>query len=344
MAGNVWEWTGSWLEPPSDLRVVRGGSFNLAAELVRSAVRDGYESNDRLRNVGFRVVIASPQKLTQPEQMTPQPVETGEPVPKPAPTQPARPKPAPAEKAAPAEQGPSAVLTIDKPFRLELIRIPAGEFLMGDDKTPSHVDEFHIGKYPVINSQYQAFVAATQHRTPKHWKKGKTPNGKDEHPVVYVSWYDAVAFCEWLSQETGHEFRLPSEEEWEKAARGGLEIPDADGRLIDNPEPGREYPWGDQAPTKDNGRCNFGMNVGGTTPVDQYPMGASPYGVLDMVGNVWEWTDSWYDKDQQRRVVRGSSYEYIARDVRCAARYWNGPHLRPKDLGFRVVVASAHRS
>ena len=102
---------------------------------------------------------------------------------------------------------------------------------------------------------------------------------KETHPVTHVTWDDAAAFCRWLSEATGQEFRLPTEAEWEKAARGTT---------------GRLYPWGDEPPDKN--RCNFNQNVGDTTPVGQYPRGATPdTGVLDLAGNVWEWCSDWYD-------------------------------------------------
>ena len=144
------------------------------------------------------------------------------------------------------------------------------------DEQPQHrlyLPEFYIGKYPVTNEQYAAFVKATRQAAPQHWKNGQIPAGKENHPVVDVSWKDAVAFCRWLSQASGKTIRLPTEAEWEKAARG---------------DDGRIYPWGDKPPTKE--LCNFGGNVGDTTPVGQYPAGASPCGALDMAGNVWEWT------------------------------------------------------
>ncbi|MCQ3980108.1 MAG: hypothetical protein DPW09_42365 [Anaerolineae bacterium] len=133
-------------------------------------------------------------------------------------------------------------VTITNPFHLELVRVPAGEFLMGSDpakdknvqqdEQPQHrvyVSEFFIGKYPITNEQYAVFVKATKHRTPNHWDKGKIPAGQENHPVVYISWGDAAAFCQWLSRASGQSFRLPTEAEWEKAARG------TDGRI---------YPWG----------------------------------------------------------------------------------------------------
>ena len=209
---------------------------------------------------------------------------------------------------------------------LELIRVPAGEFLMGsdpakdndarDDEQPQHlvyVDEFYIGKYPVTSEQYAVFVKATKYKAPGHWEKGKIPSGQENHPVVYVSWGDAVAFCRWSSQATGQPFRLPTEAEWEKAARG------TDGRI---------YPWGNQwDKTKLNSRDD---GPGGPTPVGHYsPGGDSPYGVADMAGNVWEWCAN--------RVLRGGAFGLGASWVRCAARFRNDRGIKLRIAGLRVV-------
>jgi formylglycine-generating enzyme required for sulfatase activity/uncharacterized caspase-like protein len=247
------------------------------------------------------------------------------------------------------------VLTITSPVHLELVRVPAGEFLMGsdlakdeeawDDEQPQrrvHVSEFYIGKTPVTSAQYAVFVRATKHEmpkheVPKHWKKGEIPSGKENHPVVNVSWDDAVAFCRWLSQETGKNFRLPTEVEWEKAARG------TDGRI---------YPWGDRRSTAE--LCNFDNNVRGITPVGRYSLqGDSPYGCADMAGNVWEWTQSLgkgypYDATDGRedlkakgsRVLRGGAFLNEAGNVRCAYRDWSDPSYCSANWGFRVMVAS----
>jgi formylglycine-generating enzyme required for sulfatase activity len=240
-------------------------------------------------------------------------------------------------------------ITISTPIDLELVRIPAGEFLMGSDpakdknahinEQPQHtidLPEFYIGKYPVTNAQYAAFVKSTDHRVPDHWKGGEIPSGKEDHPVVYASWYDVIAFCKWLSEETDKNFSLPSEAEWEKAARG------VDGRI---------YPWGDKSPTAD--LCNFSENVGDTTPVGKYsPKGDSPYGCVDMAGNVWECTRSPYYKDYSydpgdgredleadgSRVLRGGSFGSPVDAVRCASRLWYPP-LRYRSYGFRLVAS-----
>jgi len=183
------------------------------------------------------------------------------------------------------------ILTITSPIYLDLVRIPAGEFLMGsvaardkdarDDEFPQRrvrVAVFFIGQYPVTNLQYYTFVRVTDRKMPHHWESGVIPRGKGNHPVAWISWRDAVAFCAWLKEETGQPFRLPTEAEWEKAARG------TDGRI---------YPWGDESP--DESRCNFDRQVDDTTPIGRYsPQGDSPYGCADMAGNLWEWCSTAY--------------------------------------------------
>ena len=260
------------------------------------------------------------------------------------------------------------------PIRFDWVTIPAGKFIMGSDKkrdtnaysdeTPQHevyVPEFQIARVPVTNAQYKAFVDATGYVTTAEekgtalgyvngkweWVKGadwrhprgpkSSIQGKDHHPVTCISWHDAMAFCKWAG------VRLPTEAEWEKAARG------TDGRI---------WPWGNEQPTKEH--CNFNRNVDDTTPVGKYPKGASPYGCLDMAGNVWEWTSSrwggtdWakpgypypYDPDDGRedltvddsRVLRGGSFSDNAASVRCAYRDGCDPDGRDGDRGFRVVL------
>jgi len=244
------------------------------------------------------------------------------------------------------------------PFEPQMVRIPAGKFLMGStpeqvkraiedgalenlvkDEQPQHtieLPEYFIGKYPVTNQQYQAFVREGG-EPPPGWDGGQFPQGKDAHPVVNVSWQDAIAYCKWLSEKTGKNYRLPSEAEWEKAARG------TDGRI---------WSWGN-----DFGEKNANTNeagIGDTTPVGQFsPQGDSPYGCADMIGNVWEWCHSLYKPypykaDDGRedetasgaRVVRGGSFSNSRRYARCACRY----HLGVIDdflhgIGFRVAAS-----
>lgn len=224
----------------------------------------------------------------------------------------------------------------------EMVPVPAGVFTMGGKgdykgKPIYQVDlpSFRIGKYPVTNSQYAVFVAATNYSSPRHWHGQQPPPALRNHPVIYVSWHDAVAYCSWLTAIRGKIVRLPTEAEWEKAARG----PD-----------GRTYPWGNDEP--DANWCNFGKSMGATTPVGIYLVGASPYGVLDMAGNVWEWTNSLskdypYKADDGRedtkavgpRVLRGGSFAYARNFVRCASRESSNPDFHLNNIGFRCVCA-----
>ena len=230
----------------------------------------------------------------------------------------------------------------------EMILVPAGEFLMGSDplkdkraidpEQPQHVlylPNYYLAKTQVTNAQYWAFLQSTGYERPRHWQDKTPPRGKKKHPAVYVSWNDAIAYCRWLAEVTGRPYRLPTEAEWEKGARG------TDGRI---------YPWGDQWDAK---RCNtIESGKADTTPVGAYPQGASPYGLLDMAGNVCEWTSSLYQaypyraddgredlSSSNRRVLRGGAFDYVERDARCASRSWYDPSLRSWGEGFRVAAA-----
>lgn len=236
---------------------------------------------------------------------------------------------------------------------IEFVKVPAGNFLMGTnhkaknasddsgDEKPQHpVDlpyEYFMGRFPATNGQYVEYVKAVGSRRPvSGWEK------KQDHPVVDVSWNDAVAYCKWLNDllkgklPVGLVLRLPTEAEWEKAARG---------------EKGLIYPWGDLF---DKNKCN--TNEGGksdTTPVEAYsPQGDSPYGCADMSGNVGEWTRSIYMpypyqandgreniQAKGNRVLRGGSFSHDAWNARCAYRF-NLPIFNLSNLrGFRVVAS-----
>jgi len=228
---------------------------------------------------------------------------------------------------------------------MTLLRIPAGEFLMGsndqdkmafEDEKPQHkiyLTEYWIGKTPVTNAQYQAFVQAENQETHDDWEAGEIIYKRSLQPVVNVSWHDSRAFCEWLNQFTGKSYCLPTEAQWEKAARG------TDGRL---------YPWGNQAP--DISRCNFDNKFGATTVVGKFsPDGDSPYGCQDMSGNIDGWTSSLFDdypyqEDDGRedadaienRVLRGGTwYSDGARNVRSADRSNFASVDRDDLIGFR---------
>jgi formylglycine-generating enzyme required for sulfatase activity len=257
-----------------------------------------------------------------------------------------------------------ALLPLIDQFDMPFVYVPAGTFTMGspesvgyDDERPAHevtLDAYWIGQSEVTNAQYRRFVAAggyTQEPlwTPEGWQWRTTNNitepeywddpkwNGDDYPVVGVSWYEASAFATWLSQESGLTVRLPSEAEWERAARG---------------EDGRTYPWGDEVPNER--LLNYAYNLGRTSTVGSYPAGASPYGALDMAGNVWEWVDDWYDvgyytvspgqnpqgpESGEVRVVRGGSWLNDDRLVRSADRYGFDPQGRRNNLGFRFAVS-----
>jgi formylglycine-generating enzyme required for sulfatase activity len=260
----------------------------------------------------------------------------------------------PAEPVRPPRQVPPPV-TVPEP---EMVLIADGEFLMGtrgedvdaiakkrgvgrtfiEREVPQRevfVQEFEIGKYQVTNFQYQAFVQDTGHQSPGHWEGNQYPDGLDDHPVVNVSWHDAVAYCEWLSERTGKPYRLPTEIEWEKAARG---------------TDGREWPWGNEW---DESKCNTAEGgLGTTTPLGQYsPNGDSPYGVADMAGNAREWCADWFKAypgnsfphesyGETVRVLRGGSWSDYQGFARCASRDWGGPHYGWHYVGFRCTKSS----
>ena len=240
-------------------------------------------------------------------------------------------------------------------FEPQMVRIPAGKFLMGStpeqivqaikdgadknwvqNETPQHIvelSEYSIGKYPITNREYQAFLRDVKEQTPpRGWDGDQFPLEKGGHPVVNITWNDATAYCKWLSDKTKKNYRLPTEAEWEKAARG---------------EKGLIYPWGD---TFDLVKANtYEAGLGDTSEVGQFsPQGDSPFGCADMAGNVWEWTSSLFNSYPYRaddgredmhstgaRVLRGSSFVNHHRYAHCASR-----HVAfGNDVGFRVCVS-----
>ncbi len=149
-------------------------------------------------------------------------------------------------------------------------------------------------------------------RYPKYWNDSQW--NKPDHPVVGVSYYEAEAYAKWAGK------RLPTEQEWEKAARG---------------EDGREYPWGEDF-DKSTGNSKE-SRIGHTTPVNQYPNGMSPYGCYDMAGNVWEWCSSWHDESLRQRVIRGGSWYNFPVYLRASDRNWFNTDTRYNYIGFRLV-------
>jgi formylglycine-generating enzyme required for sulfatase activity len=252
----------------------------------------------------------------------------------------------------------------------EFARIPAGEFLMGaadaeGDARPVHrvyVSEFFIGRFPVTQDEYARFVRATGHpppavralpliasggreevfkelAVPYVWLDTEPPAGYSSHPVVLITYADALAYCGWLSEGLGRPVRLPTEAEWEKAARGGVDS--------------RRYPWGDHI---EPSHANFLADAAfkherGTRPTGTFaPNG---YGLYDVAGNVWQWVSDWYAADYYAlseprdpagpasgtmRIVRGGSW--VNDDVgmlRCAYRHKVPPDTYAYSIGFRIV-------
>ena len=273
--------------------------------------------------------------LPTPTPKLPPPAPTYTPVP-PTPEPTATPSVTEVATKTPAE--PTATPTSPRKVKVPMIAIPAGEFTMGsanEVERPPHavfVDAFEIDQFEVTNEGFEKFVAETGHVTDAE-QAGETSwryyaKDKPRHPVVRVSWNDANAFCKWVEK------RLPTEAEWEKAARG------TDARV---------YPWGnnwdvDKANTKDAG-------YRGTIIVGSFPAGASPYGVMDMAGNVAEWTSDWFkpypgypggDSEAQYfgekyRVIRGGGWFSDQNLVRTTERSASSVTLANDDVGFRCV-------
>ncbi len=231
----------------------------------------------------------------------------------------------------------------------EMLLVPSGSFQMGSDApdaapneqpvTPVTLGRFYLSRHPITNAQYEMFDSS-------HARK-RAPGAGDRHPVVYVSSAEAVKFCQWLSSRERRRYRLPTEAEWEYAARG---------------TDGRKYPWGSQEGRGDLG--NFAdrntvfawsdrqINDGfaESSPVGAFPIGASPFGVEDMAGNVWEWCSDFLEpyrgtrkinprgaKTGAKRVYRGGSWKSRFNSLRATTRGANVPNYSCNDLGFRIV-------
>jgi len=247
-----------------------------------------------------------------------------------------------------------------QPYEPDMIIIPAGPFTMGSDDEEAHespphtldLPDYEISQYPITNAQYFAYVkqanAAVSNKT--GWELARVghapPTDKLAHPVVGISWDEAVAYCQWLQEQTGRRYRLPTEAEWEKAARGADDT--------------RVYPWGD-----DWGATRANSNGQETTPIDQYPP-QSPYQCGDMAGNVWEWTSTMWGRDRstpdfdypypapgqpdgrdgppaegaayrEYRICRGGSFKDKPERLRCSARARYAADSQNVRRGFRVV-------
>ncbi|MGQ0604668.1 MAG: formylglycine-generating enzyme family protein, partial [Anaerolineales bacterium] len=268
---------------------------------------------------------------------------------------------------------------------MEFCFIPPGEFVMGsneyDDEKPQHRNatltrSYWLARYPVTVAQWREYVGHSGHEPGDNDSLG----GVENHPVVNVSWHEALAFCHWLNHAyptalpPGYTLTLPSEAEWEKAARGGLQLlsqplpPSTLASVLPlrsahplsqsvgispaNPSPDRAYPWvgkfnPEYANTNETG-------IGTTCAIGLFNEGQSPYGLHDMAGNVWEWTRSHYKKyrydpkdgretleagNDVSRVVRGGAFDYLDRGARCANRDRNSPDSRDGSIGFRVAAS-----
>jgi formylglycine-generating enzyme required for sulfatase activity len=254
-------------------------------------------------------------------------------------------------------------MAVSSQIEPEMVRIEEGPFTMGSDwisgaEKPAHrvyLGGYYIGKFEVTNAQFKAFCDATGYSYPDaEW----SPDGertapdlieKPAYPVVGINWEDAVAYCLWLNQKTGKNYRLPTEAEWEKAAQGGLG--------------GSKYPWGDEeydaggryrancGSDSDNDRIRKKDGFLYTAPVGSFP--ANGYGLYDMAGNVWEWCADAYDENYysrspdtnprgpdsgEKRVLRGGSWFGGPTRMQCAARLWNYPLIRYASTGFRVAM------
>jgi len=215
----------------------------------------------------------------------------------------------------------------------ETVLIPAGTFLMGilrpypNDEGPQHdvyLQAYRIDRCEVTNAEYRQCVVAGACSEPADLRPYADP-GFADHPVVFVTWYNARDYCRWRGK------RLPTEAEWEKAARG---------------DDGRSFPWGNVL-LRD--RLNADNRFGGTTRVGSFPSGASPYGALDMAGNVWEWVDDWFEPypgstfrsdlfGQKYKVVRGGSWNHPAEDARTFHRDVAHPARAIRVVGFRCAA------
>lgn len=231
----------------------------------------------------------------------------------------------------------------------DMVLVPAGWFWMGSengekDERPVHkiwLDSFFIDRYPITNAQYDTFALETGHAKSLYRDDPKC-NAPDQ-PVVGVSWNDAMAFCAWRSKKEGAAFSLPTEAQWEKAARG---------------DDKRTYPWGNEAPDKKRATTEITEKM---PAVGMCELGGSPYGVFDLVGNVWNWCSDWYEREYYakspernptgpdkaaRKVVRGGNWVFLgccsgspAYALRVSRRNSFHPSIQKKSVGFRCVKA-----
>jgi len=206
----------------------------------------------------------------------------------------------------------------EKSMSIEMVHLPKGKFMFGEGSSAKEVTidyEFEIGKYQVTFDEYDAYCEDENIEKPSDngWGRGK-------RPVIHVSWHDAVAFCEWLSEKTKQNYRLPTEKEWEYACRAGTNTKWSFGD--DENELGK-YAW------------YYKNSKNKTHPVGEKLH--SPWGLYDMHGNVWEWCEDWYDKEEKEKVLRGGSWSDFTNFARSAYRDFWDPSDRYYDRGFRIL-------
>jgi formylglycine-generating enzyme required for sulfatase activity len=227
---------------------------------------------------------------------------------------------------------------------LEWKRIPAGKAMTERNRSKKsfEISEFFMSKYPVTNAQFQSFIDAPDGYKNLVWWQSSlevrrwhadhpiaiaAPPGKPTLPRTYVCWYEATAFCQWLSYKTGWTIKLPTEQQWQRSAQG---------------DSGWRFPWG---PRFDATLCNTKeTDAKGSTPVTQYPKSASPYGVIDLLGNVWEWCSNGHASGEITdvtvdilRVVRGGSFMSPKKRTNINFHYFLNPLYRYQSIGFRIV-------
>lgn len=228
-----------------------------------------------------------------------------------------------------------------------MVFIPGGDYLRGrshtlpdddlkwfptllkDDRPVRRIalDPFYMDEHEVTNAQYLVFVKSSGHRAPYNWPEGRIPEGKEQYPVVDVTWEDAATYAAWAGK------RLPTEAEWERACRGVAEK--------------GKYPWGEHAPTRQDARFDV---IDGPGPVCEKKR--SYFGLCDIAGNVWEWCADWYDREYYEqspdrnpkgpesgmyRVLRGGSWADEPKYLTCAYRSWARPKTKSPNIGFRCV-------
>jgi formylglycine-generating enzyme required for sulfatase activity len=224
-----------------------------------------------------------------------------------------------------------------------ICEVPAGPFLMGsvkqrdpdaeENEVPQHMvplETYSIGTYPLTVAEYACFVQATRYAEPDDWSDQQLHR---DHPVVSVSWNDVLTYARWLAEATGERWRLPTEAEWEKAARGTN---------------GHIFPWGNQWDSTLTNTRDGGPNA--TTPVGSYPSGVSPYGALDMAGNVYEWTSTTSQlypyratdgredlNNQAGKILRGGAWNFYLQYARAAFRGGDYPSFTINYVGVRLA-------